>query len=115
MPAKVPERIEIAVDVDADASRAEVWIDAAPILSPHRIGAALRMVPPVGIDAGENNQLHLVNDVLDIVGGKSLLAVSKPSASGVRLEQISGEIDERIGRHPFAGMQSTRDDDAVCA
>ena len=73
------------------------------------------MVAAIGIDAGEKNKLHPANHATDIVGGEALPAIAQPGASGVRLEQVGGEIDEGIGRDPFPGMQSTRDDDGIQA
>ena len=73
------------------------------------------MVAAIGIDAGEKDKLHPANHATDIVGGEALPAIAQPGASGVRLEQVGGEIDEGIGRDPFPGMQSTRDDDGIQA
>ena len=50
VPLEIPERVEVAVDVDPDAG--DVRTDLAPVLAPHRLDG-LAVVPTVGIDARE--------------------------------------------------------------
>ena len=72
-------------------------------------------MPAVRVDAGEQHDLEVLDDAADVLGRKSLAAIAQPGAAGVRLQEIGGEIDQRVGRHPFAGVQAAGEADRVGA
>ena len=86
-------------------SDAAVACCARPVLPPVRIDF-LAVGPAVRISAGQDDQAHALEDLADLVGFDPRTAIRQADASRLRLEQVRAEVEQRVGRNPFAGMDS---------
>jgi hypothetical protein len=72
-------------------------------------------MPPVRVDTREQDELQSFDHAADVGGRETLPAIAQSGAASMRLEHIGRQVDESIGRHPFARMQATCEGNGVGA
>jgi hypothetical protein len=101
---KVPQKIVVAIQIDADLSSRQ----RAPVLAP-AVGTADGIVghaelAPIGIDAREDEQVNGLKYLADLIARESLRAVPHAVAIAERGQDVGREEDADLGAGPFAGV-----------
>ena len=113
---EVEQEIVVAVEVDADAARIATALSGVAVAAP-ALGAADRVVrfaevEAVGVRRRQDVKVVSVEDGLDLRGRVVDRAITEAGAEVVGLEEIGGERQAELGRHPLAGVQAAEQEDA---
>jgi hypothetical protein len=104
-----PDEIGIAIQVHAVTRRPGV---VAPVLAPHVVDRH-HVVAPVRVDAGQQPDVHGLEDQFDFIGCERLAAIADVGSVRIAQQQVDGKLDDGVRIHQLARVRATHDEHAA--
>src|SRR5262245_41937457 len=105
---KIPQEVEVPVQIDADAARIAVpGRRRSAVLSPIGIRAHA-VVPAIRIGLRKDVDVLVVDDVLNLTGGELLRSHADALLRSVGRGELLHEIDENVGASPLARVNAAK-------